>query len=207
MVSPELETSLMAVFIERGRQIGEDLVELDAVFTTSTARAERSGTRSLIRCPRRPPPLAEMLAALLNRAAGDAETTSSMRLLAMGHPCVRMAMGEAWAGPLTAAPGQPVTLEVREWSTAGDGGGVVRLTLTAGQPVVLPAPGPPVQVPDLTPKGDPNIKLRAGARMRTSRSRQSPLSAGFNVWRVSKALPWRMVWTRLLPAWASSSLG
>lgn len=186
VVSPELEMSLMAVFIERGRQIGEDLVELDAVLYDlyRTRGAERNQIINPLPTPPKPP-LAEMLAALLNRAAGDAETASSMRLLAMGHPSVRMAMGEAWAGPLTAAPGQPVTLEVREWSTAGDGGVVARLTLAAGQPVVLPAPGPPVQVPDLTPKGDLNIKLRWGQD--ANLSRQSPLSAGFNVWRVSKA--------------------
>lgn len=108
VVSPELEMSLMAVFIERGRQIGEDLVELDAVLYDlyRTRGAERNQIINPLPTPPKPP-LTEMLAALLNRAAGDAETASSMRLLAMGHPSVRMAMGEAWAGPLTAAPGQP----------------------------------------------------------------------------------------------------
>ncbi|MCU0748232.1 MAG: hypothetical protein MUF13_01670 [Akkermansiaceae bacterium] len=185
VVSPELEASLLSVFIERGAKMGEDLVELDEVLYDIYRTRGESGNQLSSPLPAPPkPPLAEMLSSLLNRATGDAETASSMRLLGMNHPSVRMALGEAWAGPLTAAIGQPVTIEVREWSTAGDGGVVARLTLTAGQPVVLPPPGPPVQVPDLTPKGDLNIKLRWGQD--ENLRRQSPLSAGFNVWRVSK---------------------
>jgi hypothetical protein len=185
VVSPELEASLLSVFLERGAKLGENLVELDEVLYDLYRTRGESGNKLSSPLPTPPkPPLAEMLSSLLSRATGDAETASSMRLLAMNHPSVRMALGEAWAGPLTAAIGQPVTLEVREWSTAGDGGVVSRLTVTAGQPVVLPAPGPPVQVPDLTPKGDLNIKLRWGQD--ENLRRQSPLSAGFNVWRVSK---------------------
>ena len=66
VVSPELEMSLMAVFIERGRQIGEDLVELDAVLYDlyRTRGAERNQIINPLPTPPKPP-LTEMLAALL----------------------------------------------------------------------------------------------------------------------------------------------
>ncbi len=186
IVSPELETSLLAVFIERGRQLGEDLVELDAVLYDLYRTRGTAGNALTTPLPApAKPALPEMLSSLLSRAAGDAETASAMRLLGLRHLSVRMALGQAWAGPLTAAPGQPVTMEVREWSTAGDGGVVARLSLAAGQPVVLPPPGPPVQVPYLSPKGDLNMKLRWGQD--ENLRRQSPLSSGFNVWRISRS--------------------
>lgn len=186
IVAPELEISVLSVLLERGRQIGEDLAQLDSVlydlYRTRTGDAN-SVTDPLPAPPK--PPLPEMLSSLLMRATADAETAQLMRVLGQAHPAVKMALGEGWAGPLSAAPGQPVTLEVREWSTAGDGGVVGRVTLTAGQPVLLPAPGPPVQLPDLTPKGDLNIKLRWGQD--DDLRRQSPLSGGFTVWRVLRS--------------------
>ena len=185
VVSPELEASLLAVFLERGQHLGEDLAELDTVLYDiyRTRGAEKNALVTPLPTPPKPA-LPEMLSSLLNRATGDAETAASMRMLGLRHPSVRMAVGEAWAGPLTAAPGQPVTIEARDWSTAGDGAVVARVTLTAGQPVVLPAPGPPVQVPDLTPNGDLNIKLRWGQE--ENLRRQSALISGFQVWRVRK---------------------
>lgn len=185
-VSPELESSLISVFLERGRQLGENMAALDSVLYDlyRTRGAEKNTIGSSLPTPPKPA-LADMLSSLLNRATGDADTFNALRMLGQAHPAVKMAIGEAWAAPLTAAPGQPVTLEVRDWVAAGDGGVVARLTLTAGQPVVLPAPGPPVQVPDLTPKGDLNIKLRWGQD--ENLRRQSPLSGGFHVWRMTRA--------------------
>jgi hypothetical protein len=186
VVAPEVEVGVLSVLLERGRQLGENLVELDGIlydlYRTRTGDKNRIGNEP----PSPPkPPLAEMLSSLLMRATADAETAQLMRVLGMAHPSVKMALGEGWAGPLTAAPGQPVTLEVREWSSAGVGGVVGRVTLTAGVPVLLPAPGPPVQVADLTPKGDLNVKLRWGQD--DNLRRQSPLSGGFRVWRVLKS--------------------
>lgn len=185
-VAAELESSLVGVFLERGRQLGENMVELDAVLYDlyRTRGVEKNTLESPLPAPPKPA-LADMLSSLLNRATGDADTFNALRMLGQAHPSVKMSIGEAWASPLTAAPGQPVTLEVRDWVAAGDGGVVARLTLTAGQPVVLPAPGPPVQVPDLTPRGDLNIKLRWGQD--ENLRRQSPLSGGFHVWRMTRA--------------------
>lgn len=185
-VSPELESSLVGVFLERGRQLGENMIELDSVLYDlyRTRGVEKNTLASPLPTPPKPS-LADMLSSLLNRATGDADTFHALRMLGQAHPSVKMSIGEAWASPLTAAPGQPVTLEVRDWPAASDGGVVARLTLTAGQAIVLPAPGPPVQVPDLTPKGDLTIKLRWGQD--ENLRRQSPLSSGFHVWRMTRA--------------------
>jgi hypothetical protein len=183
VVAPELEESVLKVLLERGRQIGENLTELDGILYDlyRTRTGEKNSLKETIPAPPKPP-LAEMLSSLLSRATVDAETAQLMRVLGQAHPSVKMALGEGWAGPLSVAPGQPVTIEVRDWSAGGPGGVLGRVTLTAGVPVLLPSPGPPVQVPDLTPKGDLNVKLRWGQD--NDLRRQSPLSGGFRVWRV-----------------------
>lgn len=209
VVTSEVEVGVMSVLLSRGQQLGENLAELDRVLYElyRTRGAVKNGLQNPLPSPAKPP-LAELLSALLSRAAQDAETASSLRMLSMGHPALKMALGEAWAGPLTVAMGQPVTVEVRELTVAGDGGVVARLTVTAGQPVVLPPPGPPVQVPDLTTQGDLNIKLRWGQD--DDLRRQSPLSGGFHVWRVAKEFAKTQGFERLAPSldqlrsWASA---
>jgi hypothetical protein len=186
VVAPELEESVLNVLLERGRRIGENLTELDGILYDlyRTRTGEKNSLKQSGPAPPKPP-LAEMLSSLLARATVDAETAQLLRVLGQAHPSVKMALGEGWAGPLSVAQGQPVTLEVRDWSAAGPGGVLGRVTLTAGVPVLLPAPGPPVQVPDLTPKGDLNVKLRWGQE--DDLRRQSPLSGGFRIWRMLRA--------------------
>ncbi len=195
-VQPELEVAPLGVFLARGAQLGENMNELgDVLYDIFRTRGlDRNALPNPLPTPPRPP-LVEMLSSLLNRATGDAETAAALRMLGQAHPAVKMALGEAWALPLTVPAGTPVTLEVRE---TGSGGVVGRVTLTAGLPVVLPAPGRPVQVPDLSPKGDLNIKLRWAQS--DDLRRQSPLSGGFNVWRITKALAASAGWDVAAPS-------
>ncbi len=180
------EVAVLSVLLERGRQVGEDIVALGGVLSElyQSRAGDRNGLGGVAPAPA-PASLAELLSSLLVRGAADAETAQLLRLLGQAHPSVKMALGEAWAGVLPVPVGQPVTIEVREVTAAGDGGVVGRVTLTAGQPVLLPPPGPPIQVPDLTPKGDLNIKLRWGQG--DDLRRQSPLGGGFTVWRVLRS--------------------
>ena len=199
-VQPEMEVSLLEVFLKRGGQLGEKLTELDTVLYDlyRTRGLDRNALKEPLPTPPKPP-LAEMLSSLLNRAIDDAETATALRLLGQAHPSVKMALGEAWATPLTVASGTPVTLEVREVAAGNGVGGVVgRVTLTAGLPVVLPAPGRPVQVPDLSPKGDLNIKLRWGQS--DALRRQAPLNGGFNVWRVTREFALTGGWDAAAPS-------
>lgn len=184
-VAPERDPTVLSVLLERGRQVGDEVASLESALF-ELYRARLGGLEALGEGQPEPvnPGLARVLGALLARGDADTETARLMRWLGQGHAGVRMALGEAWAGPLGVAPGQPVTLEIRErdFGGAGDGAVVGRVVLTAGQPVLLPPPGPPVQVPDLTPKGDLNIKLRWGQD--EALRRQAPLATGFGVWRV-----------------------
>jgi hypothetical protein len=180
VVGPVRDLTALAVLVERGRQLGENLVELDGILRElHRVRLGDAGQATTAR----------LLGDLLVRGDGDTETLGLLRLLGQTHPTVKMALGEAWAGPLDVAPGLPVTFEVREVlpGAAGAAGGVVgRVTLTSGQPVMLPAPGAPLQVPDLSPKGDLNIKLRWGQG--DELRRQSPLGNGFTVWRMLRSV-------------------
>ncbi len=181
----ESDVAVLQVYLERGRMLGEDLAELAAVV--DELHRSRSGTDAPGGGADGTRPLAEQLSALVVRAGVDAETGRLLRWLGQAHPAVKMAMGEAWAGLLSAAPGQPTTFEVREMiGPGGPAGGVIgRVTLAAGPPQLLPPPGPPWQVPDLSPKGDLNIKLRWGQD--DDLRRLSPLAAGFTLWRVPRA--------------------
>ncbi len=186
VVAAVQDAAVLAVLLDRGRQIGEDMPALESVLGElyRSRVGERNGLGGAAPAAGGVS-LADMLSALLVRGAADAETAQLLRLLGQAHPAVKMALGEGWAGVLNVPLGQPVTLEVREVTPNGDGGVVGRVTLTAGQPVLLPPPGPPVQVPDLSPKGDLNIKLRWGQG--DDLRRQSPLGAGFTVWRVLRS--------------------
>lgn len=186
VVAAVQDVAVLAVLLDRGRQIGEDMPALESVLGElyRSRVGERNGLGGAVPASGGVS-MADMLSALLGRGAADAETAQLLRLLGQAHPSVKMALGEGWAGVLSVPMGQPVTLEVRDVTPSGDGGVVGRVTLTAGQPVLLPPPGPPVQVPDLSPKGDLNIKLRWGQA--DELRRQSPLGGGFTVWRVLRS--------------------
>ena len=126
----------------------------------------------------------QLLEAVLARAQADHAVADNLDLLAGSHPALSLVLGRAWAGSIDA--GQ-TTFELRllDPSTQQDLGVVGRVTVTAGLPVLLPAPEAPVQIPDHTLTGDLNIKLRWD-QSRQLRARL-PLSGGFNVWRMSAA--------------------
>ena len=191
-VRKETAVPVIQVFLQRGIQLGENQSALGDAVGELYRRANGVGD----------PSLAEKLSALLARSAIEAPTAETLHILAQGHPSVRMALGQAWAGPAPVATGQPFTLELRELSPAGVEVRVLgRLTLTAGQPDRLPAPGAPVQVPDLSPKGDLNIKLRWSTP--DALRRASMLSSGVGLWRMSLADAQARGWDRTPPPLAA----
>jgi len=74
------------------------------------------------------------------------------------------------------------TFEVRDHGT---GEIIGRLVLEAGNPVVLPAPGPIARVPESSPMGNLNIRLRWD--IPADLKRLSLLQFGYNLYRVEKA--------------------
>ena len=112
-------------------------------------------------------------------------------MLGVGHPAVPLVRGLAWAGPLDVPVGTDVTIELRERNAAGVDIAVIgRLGLRAGQPMLLPAPGPLAVVPDLTAAGELNVKLRWAT---APELRRLP-HAGVVVWRATRAFAEARSW-------------
>lgn len=126
---------------------------------------------------------AEKLSAAIRGSVMQEEYFQNMLLMARIHPGVALALGVGYADVLT----ERTTYEVRLFDpgTESDQGVVGRVTLEPGPPLLLPAPGAPVEVPDTSPKGDINVKLRWATP--DPLRRLGLLQYGFNVWRVSKA--------------------
>ena len=119
--------------------------------------------------------------------------------MAIAHPGIALAIGEAWAGPLTAAAGAPVTVELRSWDpvTCLETGIAGRITVNAGQPEMILAPGSPVQVPDHKGTGDRVVKLRWATP--DPLRRQTPLVTGYSVYRVTPAAALARGWLAAPP--------
>jgi hypothetical protein len=105
-------------------------------------------------------PLSAKIARALQRAADFPSAATALRQMAITQPALRMALGQAWAGPIP--PGNPSTIELRRHdpATNSDSDVLGRVTLTPGSGIPLTTPAPAIQVPDLTPSGDLTIKLR-----------------------------------------------
>lgn len=130
-------------------------------------------------------PVTRKLNAALSRAFTVPEAYSALNLMAPRHPALRMALGQAWAGPVATGTTGPVTVEVREWDGTADGLVVGRVQLTPGQSEALTSPGRVVQVPDLRPQADLTVKLRWAVP--TELRRRHLHSLGFVVYRVEAA--------------------
>jgi hypothetical protein len=125
----------------------------------------------------------QKLAAIVGTAAKDAEQNEHLLLLARRFPTVAMAAGTGWVSPLEGLS----TFEVRAYdvTTHLDLAVVGRVTLDAANPPVLPRPGPPVAVADLSPMGHLNVKLRWG--MTADLAPLALASQGFAVFRYDRS--------------------
>src|SRR5262249_43834698 len=105
----------------------------------------------------------EKLSAVIRGSEGDPDHANNLLLLAALHPGVNLCLGRADA-ELIAGAGK-TTFEIREYDMAkGQDIAVIgRGTVTANAPLMLPAPGGPVPVPEYpvdSAKGHLNVKLR-----------------------------------------------
>ncbi len=187
LIAPATDPTACGVMLNRAQSIGDNPVALDAQLTALHLllinKIDSSNPPTI-----NPPPLAlnRRLSALLARAAGDSSTVQMLDLLGLAHPAVRLARGTAWAGPLQVAVGSDVTLEIRERDATGaDSAVIARVSLRAGQPDLLPAPGPLAVVPDTTASADLTVKVR-WATPNALRS-AGMLHNGDVAWRVSKS--------------------
>lgn len=187
---PAVEAAIASTHLSRAASLGTDMAALttDVTAIYDSVRAAHAAGPDAASLPADNAPLPQKLARLIQQAAsGDPRTAQALRQAALVHPGVALAIGDAWAGPVTAAAGAPVTVELRSWDavTCRETGIAGRITVNAGQPVVLTAPGASVQVPDNTSTGDRVIKLRWATP--DALRRESPLMAGHQIWRVTSA--------------------
>lgn len=169
----QTEPPVIRALLNRAVSIGENLALLEQRVDNLFAALQ-------------PPagPLEEKLSAAIRGTLADPAQLNNLVLLGRLHPGVNFCLGYAHAEVI---PAGKTTFEIREYdkTTGRDLGVVGRVTVTAGAPVALPAPGPVVQVPETDPRGDLNVKLRWATP--DALRRLTLLNHGFNVYRVTKA--------------------
>lgn len=169
--------AVIAPLLERSVNVGQDLNEL-AEHVTSLFQ-------SLIPAPS--VTLPERLAAVVQGLNADPSLHSRMILLSRRHPGAALAFGMAWAEPLP-KDFRVFTYELRDFDpVAGVDRAVLgRVTIRPGNPLVLPRPGLPIDVPTNSPKADLLARLRWPTP--DPLRRLAPAQMGFNVYRVPKVV-------------------
>jgi hypothetical protein len=199
------EVSIVSAMLSRAAALGASNVQLAADIAVYYDTVQNN--HQLLKVGETPPANnltpAEKIARLVKQATTDAKTAATLSQMARVYPGLALCIGQAWAGRLTAALGQPVTVEVRPCDVAtGQVGGVVaRTSFNAGQPETMLAPGAPVQVPDFTSTGDRVVKLRwaTGDPLR----RQFPFLRGFHLYRSPRATAIAQGWNTTPPTLAA----
>ena len=184
------DVSSTAAYTQRGTLVRQtDLAAIDALLQRSVSLGQNLSALSdtLNTVLRRVPGiagqvLAQKVLTLFQETDTDDGARSMLSLLTLGHPGLRLCLGQGFAEVISGV----TTYEVREVGIAtGVIGDVIgRVTLTPGAPVVLPAPGKPFQVVTNHPDDHLLIKLRWGTS--DTLRRLSLLSHGFNVWRIPR---------------------
>jgi hypothetical protein len=178
IVGIQTDPVVIQPLLQRSVHLGQDLVSLEETINNLFEKLMPDPTL----------PLAEKLSAVIRGSLENPDHFKNLVLMARVHPAVGMCLGWAHASLIPGPVGTATTFELRVYDVAADRdlGVVGRVTVRAGQPVVLPAPGRPVEVFDSSPKGDLNAKMRWATP--DDLRRLSMLQHGFNVYRVQRAL-------------------
>jgi len=163
--------------LNRAANVGQSLVELEATTDTLFEGLMPAGTITL----------PQKLSAVIQGSLGDPNHLQNLLLLARRHPGVAMCLGFAHAQQIPGPVGTKTTFELRLYDMTSDQdlGVIGRVTATAGQPTVLPAPGQPVEVPDITAQGHLSVRMRWATP--DPLRRLSLLQVGYNVYRMTRA--------------------
>ncbi|MBI1839492.1 MAG: hypothetical protein HYR88_01395, partial [Verrucomicrobia bacterium] len=172
-LSRQSDVGAINALLNQSVSLGENLGALSDTLNTILRRVPGIASQTI----------AEKVVTLLRQAETDASTGSSLGLLTVSHPGLRLCLGQAFAETIAGV----TTYELRELNPAsGVAGDVIgRVTIVPGAPVILPAPGKPFQVVTNHPDDHLLIKLRWGTP--DELRRLSLLSYGFNVWRLPRA--------------------
>lgn len=188
VIQPEADVRLVESLINRAAGLGENIAELNQLLTEMLEQATPAGGISA----------AQKLSALVSSSWGHEDKMRRLAMLARQRPSIALCAGLGHAERI--APAGLVTFELREFDTAGnaDLGVIGRVTVDPGTPLVLPAPGPPVELPDRTAKGNLNASLRWGTPV--ALRDLSPLHYGYDLYRVTKARALANAWDSAPPA-------
>ncbi len=188
VIQAEGDIRTIGSLIARAGSLGENLVELRSVLAELLQDAAPAASITT----------AEMMSTLICSAVGHDDKMKRLMLLARQRPAVALCAGFAHAEKLTGVG--PLTYELRDFDSVRltDLGVLGRLTLDPSAPLVLPAPGAPVELPDTSAKGNLNATLR-WATPNNLRD-LAPLHYGFDVYRVTKAATLAHGWQTTPPA-------
>lgn len=141
--------------------------------------------------------LPEKLSSVVRGVLKEEKHYGRLVLLSRAHPSVAMALG---FGHAELIPAGQTTFEVREFdrNAQTDGAVIGRVTVTAGAPTVLPAPGVPVELVSANARGHLNAQLRWSVP--DALRRLSLLQHGYNVWRVREDFAEARSWHLTPPA-------
>ena len=137
------------------------------------------------------------LSAVIRGSLGDPNHYQNLLMLARNHPGVSLCLGNASAEMIAAAAKTTFEVRVYDPTTEKDLAVIGRVTVEAGNPTLLPAPGAPVLVPDSSPKGDINLKFRWGTP--DDLRRFGLMQFGFNLYRVTSAYAEAQGWNYKAP--------
>lgn len=173
MATLQNDPSAIQILLDRSVNLGEDLFALE-----DTIDQLFEGV-----VPAPDLPLRDKVSAVIRGAQQQPDLLDNLLFLAKTHPAIALCAGRAYA---TEIPAGKSTFEIREYNlSSGSADDVLgRVTVTAGAPVVLPAPISITEVPDASPMGDRNIRLRW--EQPPALLRLSLLSFGFNIYRIPK---------------------
>jgi hypothetical protein len=178
VVRIQTDPALIDALLKRSVNLGENLPLLEERLDNLFQKLKLPPAASL----------ADKLSIVIRSALDNPEHFKSLILISRVHPGVSMSIGFAYADLIPNA-GQ-TTFEIRQYDVAKDLdiGVVGRVSVAAGAPTVLPAPGAAVQVPDVpvtSAKGDLNAKFRWVAP--DALRRLSLLGYGFNLYRMTRS--------------------
>ena len=169
----QTDPTAINTLLNQSVSLGQDLTALSQTLDGALRRVPGITTQ----------PLAQKVLTLFQIASTNESMANIQRMMALHHPAVKMALGQAFAEQIVGV----TTYEVREVdpisAQAGDVMG--RVSITPGAPVVLPAPGAPYQVLTNHPNDHLTIRLRWGTP--DALRRLSLMNYGFNVWRMPRS--------------------
>ena len=166
---------VIKALLDRAQNVGDDTNKLaariDALFAAAVPRANLK--------------LEEKISAVIRGSESDPQLLANVIFLGRLHPALNMCLGHAWAEQI---PLGKTTFEIREMDVAKnkDVGVIGRVTVDAANPIILPAPGMPVQYDEPSAMGDLNIKLRWATP--DALREVGLLQHGYNLYRIPKDL-------------------